>query len=126
MNRRCLLCPRPAVDGHHVTATDENGSYLDPGFAVGFCHDCHELAGDDLNTIGAPGSEAVGTRLDWIEVRVTRAAACVGRVAQAAPEPFAWLLLCLARFLARVAGDLRTSIDALDENAKGWRATPGV
>jgi hypothetical protein len=109
-----------------VTATAESGIYLDPDFRGGLCHSCHEFVGEDINTVGTrPGSRG-NTFLGSLELRLARAAAFVGRVAQAAPEPFAAFLASLAAHLARWATSLRTALDALDQNAPGWRAIPGV
>jgi hypothetical protein len=126
MSTRCLLCPEPPEDGHHVTATDARGSYLDPEFRGGLCHSCHELAGDDINTVGTPPGASSDTFLCSLELRLARSAAFVGRVAQAAPEPLDSFLAWLATHLARWTSRLHASITALDENAPGWRAIPGV
>jgi hypothetical protein len=126
MSTRCLLCPEASEDGHHVTATDTSASYLDPEFTGGLCHSCHELAGDDINTVGTPPGSSSDTFLCSLELRLARTGAFVGRVAEAAPEPLACFLVWLATHLARWASCLRTSITALDQNAPGWRAIPGV
>jgi hypothetical protein len=126
MSDRCLLCLDPPEDGHHVTATGDDGRYLDPKFTASVCHSCHELVGDDLNTIGTPRGATTDTFLGSLELRLTRTAAFVGRVAEAAPEPFATCLGWLAAHLERWASGLRTAIGALDQNAPTWRTIPGV
>jgi hypothetical protein len=101
MKPRCLLCEDPSEDRHHLTATDERGAYLDPELRAPLCHDHHELASDDLHTVGTPAGSRSTTFLGSLELRLTRTAAFLGRVADAAPEPFASFLALLALHLAR-------------------------
>jgi hypothetical protein len=126
MTPPCLLCPGPSDDRHHITATDASERYLDPELTGRLCHSCHELAGDDVNTVGTPPGSSSDTFLGSLELRLTRTAAFVGRAATAAPDPLATFLRWLATHLARWARGLRTSLEALDKNVPGWRAIPGV
>ncbi len=125
MSERCLLCPDSPEDGHHVTGRDRDGRYLDPKLTGRLCHSCHELVSDDEHT--AATQDAVSdTFLGGLELRLSRSASFVGRVAQAVPEPFATFFGWLATHLAGWASRLRASLAALDQNAPGWRAIPGV
>src|SRR5271154_2787479 len=121
MNDRCLLCPDPSDDRHHVTGRDANGHYLDPKLTGPVCHSCHELVGEDWNTADVPDSAAADTFLGSLELRLPRTASFGGRVAEVAPDPLSTFLAWLATHLAAWANRLRGSIDALDQNAPGWR-----
>jgi hypothetical protein len=126
MRPRCLLCLEPSDDRHHLTGCDADGERLDPELTGRLCHSCHELAGDDMNTAGIPDRPAADTFLSSLELRLSRTASFLGRVAEATPDPLRGFLACLARHLAEWARRLRTSIGALDQNAPGWRKIPGV
>jgi hypothetical protein len=123
---RCLLCPAPAEDRHHLTGRGDDGRYLDPKLSGPVCHDCHELCGDDLNTIASSTPGSSDTFLGSLELALSRTGAFVGRCSQAFPEPLATLLALLAEHLVTWASRLRASLAALDQNAPGWRAIPGV
>jgi hypothetical protein len=124
-DKRCLLCPEPPEDNHHVTGRGPDGRYLDPKLVGPLCHDCHELVEED-NTAGAPDHASTETFLGSLELRLSRTAGFVGRVAATLPDPFATLFAWLASHLARWASRLHDSLAALDQNAPQWRTIPGV
>ena len=122
----CLYCPEASEDRHHLTSRDARGRYLDPDLTAPLCHSCHELVGDDWHTIEVQDESTADTFLASLEVRLTRTASFVGRLADAVPEPLHTFLSWLACHLATWAGQLGDSIRALDRGAPGWRALPGV
>ena len=122
----CLLCGAPSEDGHHVTGRDANETYLDPVFKAPLCHSCHELVGEDWNTVGVQDTAPAESFLDSLELRLTRTATFTGRVAEPAPEPLRRFLLALASHLAAWSARLHEVIAALDQYLPAWRATPGI
>jgi hypothetical protein len=117
---------RDGEDGHHVTGRDAKETYVDPTFKAPLCHSCHELVGEDWNTIGVQDASAAETFLDSLELRLTRTASFIGRVAEPGPEPFRTFLLALAVHLAAWATRLHEVIAALDQYLPAWRTTPGI
>lgn len=126
MNTVCPICGHPPERLHHVTGRGADGRYLDPDAVVGFCHDHHELIGDDGRTVGAVDEKADDTFLGSLELRMRRTAMLAGRVAQAAPPPFSWVLQVIATLLASWASSLAGSLEVLDQYSDGWRELPGV
>jgi hypothetical protein len=120
---RCIHCGRPAERRHHPTAKDHQDRYLDPEFAVPFCHDHHELLGDDRLTLGVEIAAGPLTLLDRVELRLRRMGIDAARLAQRYPDN-RWFSLA-ATLLARWAGELAAFRRNLDRRDPDWRTDPG-
>ena len=129
MSPGCLVCGDVPCLGHHPTGRGPDDRYLDPDLRLPYCHDHHELCGDDWRTLGVEDSkrdrepERTLSLIERVERRLQRLAATVGRLAEAHPQ-HTWLTAG-ARALKRWADELTSFIAALDRRDPGWRSDPG-
>ncbi|MGA2165215.1 MAG: hypothetical protein ABSH36_12195 [Solirubrobacteraceae bacterium] len=126
MSTQCLYCAGDNALRHHPTGRDNQGSYLDSGLMLPFCHDHHELIHDDWRTLDIQDSDS-GERsaprlslVERVELRLRRLAATAGRIAAAFPR-CAWIGE-LARSFKRWADELACFIAALDRRDTEWRS----
>ena len=128
MTPGCLWCGAPAWRGHHPTGRGPDGRYLDPELRLPYCHDHHELCGDDWRVLGiddskrGPAPARTLPLIERVELRLRRLAATVGRLADAHPQ-HEWLA-ALARALKRWADELASDVAARDRRDPGWRSDP--
>ena len=112
-----MRCGDIAVDRHHPTWRGTDGAYLDPGFKVTLCHDCHELAGDDIRVAQLDRS-AGPTVLETLELSLRRVAVFLARFDASSWAPLA---LGLARWCLDKADGLAGEIARLDHATPSWR-----
>jgi len=113
----CTRCSAPAVEAHHPSGRIA-GTYLDAGFTIGLCLECHRgehaiRAALDLDT-AAPAS-----LVEVVEVALRRVAVTLGRF-----EGPAWVAN-LAEACRRWADLLGRAAALLDHHHPGWRLAVG-
>lgn len=113
----CARCSAPAVETHHPSGRIA-GAYLDPGFTVDLCLDCHRgehaiRAALDLDK-AAPAS-----LVEVVEVALRRVAVTLGRF-----NGPVWLD-GLAEACRRWADLLAEAVAVLDVHHAGWRLAAG-
>ncbi len=109
----CDRCSAPAVEAHHPSGRI-GGRYLDPGFTLGQCLDCHRgehaiRAALDLDKV-APSS-----LVEVVEVALRRVAVTLGRLD--GPD---WIAR-LAEACRHWADLLASAVARLDADHPGWR-----
>lgn len=114
----CARCSAPAVEAHHPSGRIA-GAYLDPGFTVDLCLDCHRgehaiRAALDLDK-AAPAS-----LVEVVEVALRRVAVTLGRF-----NGPVWLD-GLAEACRRWADLLAAAVEALYAALPMWRAATTV
>lgn len=114
----CARCSAPAVEAHHPSGRIA-GRYLDAGFTIGLCLECHRgehaiRAALDLDT-AAPAS-----LVEVVEVALRRVAVTLGRF-----EGPAWVAN-LAEACRRWADLLGGAAALLDRHHPGWRLAVGT
>ncbi len=109
----CARCSAPAVEAHHPSGRIA-GDYLDRGFTVDLCLDCHRgehavRAALDLD------KTTPATLVEVVEVALRRVAVTLGRF-----DGPVWLAH-LAEACRRWADLLAAFVEALDLYHDGWR-----
>ncbi len=103
----CVLCQTAeAEDLHHPTGRID-GRYVDPDFVVPVCHDCHELAGDDLRAEGLERGVTASTTVEAVAHCLDCLGVFCARLANSDPSSLA---ATIGRRLRRYARDLRAEV----------------
>lgn len=118
----CAWCGQPAVDDHHLTGRGPDRRYLDRELVAPLCHDCHELAHEDLrNAAVDTPPKGPWSAVHAVEFCLDRSALFLARLSQQSDQNL-WAHLAAA--VRRWADALRDHRHWLDRALPGWDQTP--
>ncbi len=114
----CARCSAAAIEAHHPSGRID-GAYLDPGFTVDLCLDCHRGEHAIRAALGIDKA-APASLVEVVEVALRRVAVTLGRI-----NGPTWLAR-LAEACRGWADLLASAVTALDRHHAGWRAAAEV